>query len=74
MKRFQFFYQRFFEHGVKAKDAASAMDKVKQRQMEFLEKTHHNPQFLMVFVDSRDNDVDVGVDNDDDLVDQLSCS
>jgi len=47
MKRFQFFYQRFFEHGVKAKDATKAMDKVKARQMEFLEKTHHNPQFLM---------------------------
>jgi len=38
MKRFQFYYQRFFEHGVKEKDATKAMDKVKARQMEFLEK------------------------------------
>uniref|UniRef100_A0A6B2L2M4 RBR-type E3 ubiquitin transferase n=1 Tax=Arcella intermedia TaxID=1963864 RepID=A0A6B2L2M4_9EUKA len=47
IKRFQFHFQRFFEHGVKEKDAENAKVKVQSRQQEFRSLTANNPDFLM---------------------------
>jgi len=47
LKRFQFYFQRFFEHGVKEKDAEKAKEKVVARQAEFRTLTANNPEFLM---------------------------
>jgi len=47
LKRFQFYFQRYFEHGLKEKDAEKAKEKVIARQMEFRALTANNPEFLM---------------------------
>jgi len=51
LERFQHYFSRSFEHGVREKDANDSRAKTIEKQMEFRERTKMNPNFIMESVE-----------------------